>query len=1571
MPRVSIIIPVYNVEKYLRQCLESVLNQTLRDIEIICVDDGSTDASAAILSEYAAKDPRIKVLACEHTDAGSARNAGMAIATGEYLGFVDSDDWCEPTLFKKAYARAMADDADVVFWGYRACDDSDGKVLREHPPSLPSGLHVPFDGRALGDKIFSNFGYAPWNRLIRTDLVRRNNLEFQRIEISNDVSFGCLVLAVATTISVVDEFLYNYRVRGAGNLQTDNHRSPVSIVEAWRFLVMELTRRRLVEKFRKGIALASMYCFTRTLDVLSEHERAYAELFDALKALFKDDGFFATVKPKEISNKIMANAFRMISSSDAYSSFALRQTSDVRKWMSKFYRERELMRGELEVTKKENQCLTESRRLPGVSLIVISEGEGHDRERFEGHIANLSVADWEVIYATRISETLLDEVGKDYVAVVRENDRYINDYALEVLVNTAKHENADIVGGMVNDTSAKAADFVFRSAWLRANGDLLEILEADEQAFVATALARAGKRIVRKRIFAEHQIPTASPLVSVVVPAYNAEQCLDRCVASLVGQTHRNLEIIIVDDGSTDSTGSRADAWAEKDGRVQVIHTQNGGLGAARNVGMRAAKGKYIGFVGPDDYVDVDMFGDLAEVLEVSTSCDMAKCGVTVECACKVPDAVLESRQSYFEDSVKGVVRPGFDVINDTDVCAGDKLYRADFLRKNGIEFPEGINDVDEAFFFAVFCRTRNCYYLPRKHYHLLCKEDDGMAGRLQQKSADAGELPEALKVHAFVAELLERERRQDLLGVLYRHMVDCVQLFAGTPVEGAMSDGAAQILWKTHAFYYADLISGADRQLVQSRVYELMNRVAGSSGVQMELPAAWFPSTPPPMARMVERPLVSFIVPVYNAEKYIAGALESLRRQTFPDFEVICIDDGSIDDSGKVLDFYSRIDSRIKVWHLENGGVSRARNFAIEKARGKYVAFLDGDDRLHSRMAARTVLMAACDNLDAVLFDFQCFAYDSMKPVGHFWRLARHIGDFPRDRVFSPVELNTLSVYGSSCVFLWNLEFLRSTEEKFPDLKLGEDFAWVLSVLSKLQRMRVLNVSFYLYRRGNPSSAVSRLQASENEAPVFALKGLVSVLQKVNDRKLRTLFLGRMIRDILFYGEKSPKARLWLQEEGVEALGGIECLKKICPKDAVGRFMSLVQGESPNVRPDMEFFVEQAPCRIQRILRQAIEVRKNTEKDLIIVTGQLNSTTNEPIDSWTFFRWLQDHGVPCRYVVWRKHVMIGRMREDNGLKDVILLSGNGVDNYEFIRKCKGLLPRVRAVVMENMALNALTWRYFHLLDGCSLVFLQHGPTFWKMASNNARTFAIANYVNVASEKEKAFLEQCVPEHWDTGRKPRYLVAGLPRWDLLRDESGSEREKVIFYMPTWRAMFNSGMDKMVKSAYFTGVRALINEENLSRLKRRNLRVVMAAHHHLVNHVKNLDFDLPIELAKTSEISYWIRHASLCVTDYSSVCFDFLFLNKPCIFWTPDRYDGLLEGNGYSEVVFAEHQGVNMFNRVKSVQEVMALIEGYADAGFALEPEKCAISDGFFAYRTDICQHLYDQICATDGKKEDA
>ena len=115
--KVSVIIPVYNVEKYLGDCLDSLLLQTLREIEIICVDDGATDSSPRILDEYARKDSRLKVIHQKNAGAGAARNQGVAQARGEYIGFVDSDDVVYPTMYEELYRKASSSRADMVITG--------------------------------------------------------------------------------------------------------------------------------------------------------------------------------------------------------------------------------------------------------------------------------------------------------------------------------------------------------------------------------------------------------------------------------------------------------------------------------------------------------------------------------------------------------------------------------------------------------------------------------------------------------------------------------------------------------------------------------------------------------------------------------------------------------------------------------------------------------------------------------------------------------------------------------------------------------------------------------------------------------------------------------------------------------------------------------------------------------------------------------------------------------------------------------------------------------------------------------------------------------------------------------------------------------------------------------------------------------------------------------------------------------------------------------------------------------------------------------------------------------------
>ena len=213
MPVVSVIIPVYNVEKYLNQCLDSVLNQTLQDIEVICVNDSSTDGSLAILEEYAKKDERMTVVTQPNSGAGAARNKGLSLAVGKYLSFLDSDDFFEPDMLELAYKKAEEDRADFVVFQSDQYYANKKKFVevswtlreKEIPP------YTPFSHRQMTDNIFKVFVGWAWDKLYNREFVLRNRLQFQEQRTSNDLLFVFSAVALAKRISIVKKVLAHQR----------------------------------------------------------------------------------------------------------------------------------------------------------------------------------------------------------------------------------------------------------------------------------------------------------------------------------------------------------------------------------------------------------------------------------------------------------------------------------------------------------------------------------------------------------------------------------------------------------------------------------------------------------------------------------------------------------------------------------------------------------------------------------------------------------------------------------------------------------------------------------------------------------------------------------------------------------------------------------------------------------------------------------------------------------------------------------------------------------------------------------------------------------------------------------------------------------------------------------------------------------------------------------------------------------------------------------------------------------------------------------------------------------------
>ena len=207
MPAISVIIPVYNVEKYLRECLDSVVNQTFRDIEIICINDGSTDGSPAILEEYAAKDIRIIIINQENSGQSVARNNGLKIAAGEYVAFLDSDDYMELNLCETAYQKAQQTGADIIMYFY----DTFGDECRRSP-AIDTILDDEIVIRARKiDAVNDNYNVI-WNLLYKRSFLQNNNIYFLENVLFEDVHFSVKCACLCNKISVIREILVHYRI---------------------------------------------------------------------------------------------------------------------------------------------------------------------------------------------------------------------------------------------------------------------------------------------------------------------------------------------------------------------------------------------------------------------------------------------------------------------------------------------------------------------------------------------------------------------------------------------------------------------------------------------------------------------------------------------------------------------------------------------------------------------------------------------------------------------------------------------------------------------------------------------------------------------------------------------------------------------------------------------------------------------------------------------------------------------------------------------------------------------------------------------------------------------------------------------------------------------------------------------------------------------------------------------------------------------------------------------------------------------------------------------------------------
>lgn len=590
-----------------------------------------------------------------------------------------------------------------------------------------------------------------------------------------------------------------------------------------------------------------------------------------------------------------------------------------------------------------------------------------------------------------------------------------------------------------------------------------------------------------------------TPLITIIIAAYNAQSYIDECLQSIAAQTYPNFEVIIVDDGSDDGTALCADRYAERDHRFRVIRNTHVNAGHARNTGIREAAGEYFAFIDADDRLHVDY---LEVLLRGCTEHDADICVCHSQ---SFDDVTGEVRDIDY--AVKQELLPARNPFHYTDACdtiflmfngwAWDKLFRAKMVREHELMFQSlrTTNDmyfVDMAYIYAnriyvteealIDHRENNRNALSRtreKSYR--CFYDALLA--LRSKLLEEGVFEKVRRSYCQWAADFTAWNMSTIRGASFRKLYELMH------AEGIRQLGILTLDESCFQERYKDFYAFC--RAVAEEDYDTYIATRG--------------------------PMLSIIIPVYNTAQYIGECLDSILQSDISETEIICIDDGSSDASPSILRRYASTHPEIKAYTTPHAGISAVRNYGLAKARGRYIQFVDSDDKLTPDTISALITVMEREWLDVCFFGAQSF-YESPQlkekyPVyeKNYTRQHRYPG------VRSAAALyEDLNCHGEwrVCVTMqvFRREFLNRYGITFREGIIHEDNLFTFETTVLAQRAMCLPDNFYL-RRIREGSIMTKKVTFENALGYIAcMAGALDFLRGCPDDAVNRQAAGQLL---------------------------------------------------------------------------------------------------------------------------------------------------------------------------------------------------------------------------------------------------------------------------------------------------------------------------------------------------------------------------------------------------------------------------------------------------------------------------
>ena len=775
-PKVSILVPICNVERYLRECLNSLVNQTLREIEIICINDGSTDSSLSIIREYERRDERIVVIDKPNSGYGDSMNKGIDLARGEYIGIVESDDFASLNMFETLYKEATKNDLDVVrsnYYAHRTGEDSSCDYLVENLAACGSYDKVfhPIDN----PRVFM-CQPAIWTSIYKKSMIDKDEVRFlptpgasfqdtafyfkafyaaDRVKLLKDGYLHYRIDNANSSVKnqnklfcVCDEYaeVWDYAKRDLDKFQTLKHWIPRQQYEGYLWnlnrLAPELQQRfypRYVEEFskiRQAGLIDSDRFESRTLARLNK-------MLDEPETYFLEQ--YGPSEPRR-SVLVCCNA---LSIADAKSSvralldilsnddevFVVSPDSDSLVFeLKNEFEGMGRLRSDADVLQHRllGHCDADACRAENISIVALAARDAN----FDDLAAT---ADGEDVYSTdgknyalRDVELRVEDSSTLVTAALRAISKLdlnqikrLPDNWASLLCSSCSLEDGAF--GIAIDDAKEMASCLFDMSEPYEKvrllyGQLLSVWSSVRKGYSALDWDQACR--LREQYYSMASVDALltpntgsnnSPFLSVVVPVYNVSKYLEECLDSVIQQSFKDFEVLLINDGSTDGSLDLLEEVASRDSRVRVWSQFNCGAGSARNRGIELASGKHLIFIDPDDIFATDhVFSDLIDAMDKSGA---LICGGSLSLI--KPSGKIKSEFS-FDESFYHVSYEREVPLEQiwTDYGWIRFMYDSSLFVDGTVRFPQLNWYEDPVFFLRAVEKAGGCKVVPVDVYH-------------------------------------------------------------------------------------------------------------------------------------------------------------------------------------------------------------------------------------------------------------------------------------------------------------------------------------------------------------------------------------------------------------------------------------------------------------------------------------------------------------------------------------------------------------------------------------------------------------------------------------------------------------------------------------------------------------------------------------------------------------------------------------------------------------------------------------------------------------------------------------